>query len=116
MNSLFRKLGNGEYTEKILARLLLIPSARMRPNAIPRTLAAILLIVSLTMLFPIGAAVAGMLRGNPVASSAWSIPLIILATGFALISFLPKMQTYGQLYLSAFALWILAAGYFLFVR
>ena len=89
----------------------------MRQNAIPRTLATILLIVSLTMLIPLGGAVAGMLRGNPVASSAWAIPLIILATGFALISFLPRMQNLGsQLYLSAFALWILAAGYFLFAR
>jgi hypothetical protein len=86
----------------------------MRPNAIPRILAAILVIVSLAMLFPLGSAVAQMLRGGEVASSAWAIPLVILATGFALISFLPKMQTYGQLYLSAFALWLLAAGYFFF--
>jgi hypothetical protein len=88
----------------------------MISNAIPRTLAAILLIVSLAMFFPIGSAVAGMLRGGEVASSAWAIPLVILATGLALISFLPKMQTYGQLYLSAFALWLLAAGYFFFSR
>lgn len=109
------KLGNGEYTEKILAYLLLMPVSGMRQNVIPRTLAAILLLVSLAMLFPLGAAVAGMLRGQPVAATAWSVPLVILATGFALISFLPKMQNFGmQLYLSAFALWILAAGYFLF--
>ena len=89
----------------------------MRPTTIPRTLAAILLIVSLAMLIPLGAAVAHMLRGQPVATSAWTIPLVILATGFALISFLPRMQTFGtQLYLSAFALWILAAGYFLLMR
>ena len=89
----------------------------MRPNALPRTLATILLLVSLTMLIPLGGAVAAMLRGQPVASSAWTIPLVILATGFALISFLPKMQTFGsQLYVSAFALWVLAAGYFLLVR
>ena len=89
----------------------------MSQNAIPRTLATILLIVSLTMLIPIGTAVAHMLRGTPVASSSWTIPLLILATGFALISFLPRMQALGsQLYLAAFALWILAAGYFLLVR
>ena len=89
----------------------------MRPTTIPRTLAAILLIVSLTMLFPLGTAVAQMLRGNDVASSAWTIPLVILATGFALISFLPRMTTFGsQLYLAALALWIVAAGYFFFNR
>ena len=89
----------------------------MTPNAIPRTLATILLLVSLIMLFPLGTAVAGMLRGESVASTAWTVPLVILATGFALISFLPKMQVFGtQLYLAAFALWILAAGYFLILR
>lgn len=89
----------------------------MRQTTIPRTLAVILLVISLTMLIPIGAAVSQMLRGNSVASSAWTIPLVILATGFALISFLPRMQTFGtQVYLLAFALWILAAGYFLISR
>jgi hypothetical protein len=89
----------------------------MRPTTIPRTLATILLVVSLIMLVPLGTAVSQMLRGNPVASSAWTVPLVILATGLALISFLPRMQTFGsQLYLSAFALWILAAGYFLLIR
>ena len=89
----------------------------MRPNAIPRTLATILLLGSLTMLIPLGTAVAHMLRGEVVASTSWTVPLVILATGLALISFLPRMQAFGtQLYLAAFALWILAAGYFLFVR
>ena len=86
----------------------------MRETTVPRTLATILLLVSLAMLIPLGGAVSTMLRGQPVAASAWSIPLVILATGLALISFLPRMQAWGsQLYLAAFALWLLAAGYFL---
>ena len=85
----------------------------MRETTIPRTLATIVLVGSLAMLIPLANAVRGMWRGEPVASSSWSIPLVILATGFALISFLPRMQSLGsQLYLSAFALWILAAAYF----
>ena len=87
----------------------------MRETTVPRTLATILLLVSLAMLIPLGAAVRTMLRGEPVAASAWSIPLVILATGLALISFLPRMQAVGStLYRSAFALWLLAAGYFFF--
>ncbi len=89
----------------------------MRETTIPRTLATIVLVGSLAMLVPLGTAVASMWRGEQVASSSWSIPLVILATGFALISFLPRMQSFGsQLYLSAFALWILAAAYFFFSR
>jgi len=88
----------------------------MRETTVPRTLATILLIVSLAMLIPLIGAVSTMLHGQPVAPSKWSIPLIILATGLALISFLPRMQSLGTtLYLSAFALWILAAGYFFFI-
>ncbi len=89
----------------------------MRETTIPRTLATILLIVSLVMLIPIGSAVMGLMRGEAVASSAWAIPLVILATGLALMSFLPRMQASGsQLYVAAFALWLLAAGYFFFNR
>ena len=89
----------------------------MRENTVPRTLATILLIVSLVMLIPIGSAVAGLMRGETVPSSAWAVPLVLLATGLALMSFLPRMQSYGaQLYVAAFALWLLAAGYFFFNR
>jgi hypothetical protein len=87
----------------------------MKSPIIPRILATIVLVGSLAMLVPLTASVSGLLRGGEVASSAWMIPLVILATGFALISFLPRMTTFGsQLYLSALALWILAAGYFFF--
>lgn len=89
----------------------------MKETTIPRALATVLLLVSLAMLIPIGAAVMGLMRGEAVASSAWTIPLVILATGLALMSFLPRMQSSGsQLYVAAFALWLLAAGYFLFTR
>ena len=85
----------------------------MKAPIIPRVLATIVLLGSLAMLVPLIASVTGLLRGEEIASSAWAIPLVILATGFALISFLPRMTTFGsQLYLAALALWILAAGYF----
>ena len=88
----------------------------MRETTVPRTLAAIVLLLSLAMLIPLGGAVATMLRGQPVAPAAWSVPLVILATGLALMSFLPRIHSVGStLYLSAFALWILAAGYFFFI-
>ena len=88
----------------------------MKPTVIPRVLATIVLLGSLAMLVSLIGSVRGLLRGEEIASSAWVIPLVILATGFALISFLPRMTTFGsQLYLSALALWILAAGYFFFV-
>jgi hypothetical protein len=89
----------------------------MKETTLPRALATVLLLVSLAMLIPIGAAVMGLMRGEAVASSAWTTPLVILATGLALMSFLPRMQASGsQLYVAAFALWLLAAGYFLFNR
>ena len=89
----------------------------MRETTVPRALATILLIVSLVMLIPIVSAVLGLMRGEAVASSTWAIPLVILATGLVLMSFLPRMQSFGsQLYLSAFALWLLAAGYFFLNR
>jgi hypothetical protein len=88
----------------------------MKATTVPRALATIVLLVSLSMLIPLGIAVTRLIRGTPVASAAWAIPLVILATGFALMAFLPKLQATGvNLYLMAFALWILAAGYFLLV-
>lgn len=81
---------------------------------LPRTLAAILLLVSLAMLVPLAFAVTGMLRGETIASSAWLFPLVILATGTALIYLLARKSVGLQLYAAAFALWMLAAGYFLF--
>ena len=88
----------------------------MKPRTLPRALAIVVLLVSLSMLVPIGISVARLLRREPVPSTAWLVPLVILATGFALISFLPRMQAVGaQLYLMAFALWVVAAGYFLFL-
>ena len=89
----------------------------MREHTVPRTLATILLMVSVVMIVPLGSAVMSMMRGETVASSAWAVPLVILATGLALMSVLPRMQSYGaQLYVAAFALWLLAAGYFFFNR
>ncbi len=87
----------------------------MRETVIPRVLAAVLLLVSLTMTVPLARAVGTIFEGKEVASSAWAIPLVLLATGFGLIWFLGKKQFALPLYAIAFALWLTAAGYYFFV-
>ena len=87
----------------------------MKQTTLPRTLALILLIVSLAMLIPIGTAVAGLLRGENVPSAAWVTPIVILATGLALMYLLARKVIGAQLYTAALALWLLAAGYFFFL-
>ena len=87
----------------------------MRETTIPRVLAVILLVVSLAMTIPLTRAVAAIFQGKEVASSAWLIPLVLLATGFGLIWFLGKKQIAMPLYTIAFALWLVAAGYYFFI-
>jgi hypothetical protein len=97
---------------------MLLPGAgSMRETTVPRALATILVIVSLAMLVPLAGSVMGLMRGEAVASSTWGVPLILLATGLALMTFLRRLQAFGsQLYLAAFALWLVAAGFFFFNR
>jgi hypothetical protein len=77
-----------------------------------------ILLISIAMLAPIGAAAVSMFDGRTVAQAAWSVPLAILGTGWVLTWLLTRKQIPLQLYILAFALWILTAGYFFarFVR
>ena len=88
----------------------------MKENALPRLFAALLLLVSLSMLVPLGMAVWRMLHDVPVTSASWAVPLVMLATGAALM-YLTSRKVFGaQLFLVAMALWLLAAGYFFYTR
>jgi len=93
---------NGEYMRKIL-----MPAAR--------ALAIILLVVSLVMfgiLVKVAVALAG---GATLAPQAWLFPLIILAAGAVLMWFLTRQELSPQLYTTAFALWLLTTGYYVFL-
>ena len=83
-----------------------------------RILATILMLISIAMLAPIGAAVIGIAGGADVPAWRWIVPLVILATGAMLTSVLVRRPAPIHLYLAACALWIVTAGYFFihFVR
>lgn len=86
--------------------------ARSPESFLPRLLAIVLLLISLAMVVPIGRAVLDLAGGAHVAASRWAVPLAILGTGSILSWLLTRKQVSLQLYLSAFALWLLTAGYF----
>jgi hypothetical protein len=78
----------------------------------PRLLAIVLLLLSVAMLIPIISAGTGLIRGSEVAPMTWGVPLAILATGSFLTWLLTRRQVALQLYLLAFSLWVVTAGYF----
>ena len=88
----------------------------MKENSLPRVLSLVVLLVSVILLIPLGFAVAAMLRGQPVTTASWSVPLIMLGTGAALTWLLARKGVAVQLFISAMALWLLAAGYFFYTR
>ncbi len=77
---------------------------------LPRTLAVVVLLISLSMLVPLAKAVIAVLHGAAPILAMWLAPLLILATGLALLMALRRMS---PLYLMALALWVITAGYFL---
>ena len=81
---------------------------------LPRILAAAMLLVSLAMIVPLVTAVSGFARGGDVPWTAIVIPLVFLATGAILTWLLAKKAVSLQLFAMAFALWMVAAGYFFF--
>jgi hypothetical protein len=101
--------GNGKYIGKILARMVLGSSV------MPRILATILLLVSLAMFVLLGSAAVNLRSGHAVPSTAWTFPLTILGTGALLMWLLLRRQVSMRLYVAAFALWLLAAGFLLAV-
>ena len=79
---------------------------------LPRLLAVVLLLISLATFAPLVAAAILLARGRDVAPLMWWAPLLILATGAALTWLLSRRQIAFSLYLTAFSLWLLTAGYF----
>jgi hypothetical protein len=83
-------------------------------GVLPRILATVVLLVSLVMITLLGIAVAGVVRGQDVARAALFVPLTFLATGSALTWLLARKALAQQLFLAAFALWLVTAGYYFF--
>lgn len=81
-----------------------------------RVLAITLLVINVAMLAPIGSAVVQLASGAQVAPVRWLVPLAILGTGAVMIWLLARKSVSLQLYLAAFALWVLTAGYFFTTR
>ena len=80
---------------------------------LPRTLAAVVLLISLSMLVPLGKAVIAVIHGATPIIAMWLAPLLILATGLALLIALGRRTVIAPLFLMALALWVMTAGYFL---
>jgi len=87
----------------------------MKPTEtlLPRTLAVIVLLISLSMLVPLTKAVIAVIHGAAPILAIWLAPLLILATGLALLLALGRRTVIPPLYLMALALWVITAGYFL---
>jgi hypothetical protein len=93
---------NGEYMRKIL-----MPAARL--------LATILLLVSIVMFGILVRIAIALAAGATLPTRAWLFPLIILGTGAMLMWLLTKRLLAMQLYLAAFALWLVTTGYYVIV-
>jgi len=88
-------------------------SMKHAETLLPRTLAAVVLLISLSMLVPLGKAVIAVIRGATPIIAMWLAPLLILATGLALLLALGRRTVNAPLFLMALALWVMTAGYFL---
>jgi uncharacterized membrane protein YcaP (DUF421 family) len=82
---------------------------------LPRLLSIILLLISIAMFVPIGSVVVHLAHGSTVAPLTWAVPLGILATASIMMWLLTRKAIPLRLYLAAFALWVVTAGYFFFL-
>jgi len=82
-------------------------------TVLPRTLAIIVLLASLAMLVPLTRVILIVFRNGSVTPAMWLAPLLILATGLVLLVALGRRTSVPPLYLMAFALWVVTAGYVL---
>jgi hypothetical protein len=80
---------------------------------LPRTLAVIVLLISVSMLVPLAKAVIAVIHGATPIIEMWLAPLLILATGLALLIALGRRTVIPPLFLMALALWVITAAYFL---
>ena len=76
-----------------------------------RTISIVILLICLGMLYPLGKAVLALSAGTPVPTAKWAAPMIIRATGAVMTWLLTRKSVSLQLYMAAFALWVVTAGY-----
>jgi hypothetical protein len=77
-----------------------------------RFLSILIVLVTLSLFVPLVFAAVAMLHGTHLPMRSWLFPLCLIAAGAVLITILSKRQIPMQLYLFAFALWLLTAGYY----
>jgi hypothetical protein len=82
-------------------------------SKLPRFLAAVLLIVSVLMFIALINIALILAKGGNVPIRSWMFPMTILATGAVLTWLLTRRQLAMQLYMAAFALWLVTTGYYL---
>lgn len=79
-------------------------------TVVPRVIALVLLLGSVSMVVPLAFAVVALVHGAAIPAIRWLFPLALLAVGSALTWLLSRKQIPLQLFLLAFALWLAAAG------
>ena len=79
-----------------------------------RVIAIVLLLVSLVTFVPLVIAALRLARGAEVHPMAWWAPLLILGTSALLTWLLSRRFVAMRLFVVAFALWLVTAGYLLF--
>lgn len=82
---------------------------------LPRILAVILLLVSVLMFITLIDLTLVFARGGDITTRSWLFPMIILATGAVLMWLLTRRGLAMQLYLAAFALWLITTGYYYYI-
>ena len=85
---------------------------RALPAVMARVLSILILLVTLSMLVPLTFAVVQLVHGAHLPTQSWLFPLGIIAAGAVLISVLSRKQIPLQLYIFAFALWLVTAAYY----
>lgn len=83
-----------------------------RGTLLPRVLALVLLLVSLSMLVPLGSAAIRLSGGATLLAHLWLWPLILLAIGVVLTYLLSRRTLAFRVYAIAFVLWLITAGYY----
>ncbi len=80
-----------------------------------KLISIVLLVISLAMLIPLGLAVYRIAHGLAVPPAHWFVPLAILASAAVMMWMLTRKAVSLNLYLMAFSLWLVTAGYFFYV-
>ena len=80
-------------------------------HLVPKVLSIVVLLISIAMIVLLSSTVIAMWSGSAVSPIRWAVPLGILATGAVMSWMLTRKTIPLQLYVVAFALWVLTAGY-----